>query len=63
MEDKFLSVADMVNLLQISLSKGYELIHSKGFPALRLGRRVIIPYEKLMIWVDENLGIENERWL
>lgn len=57
MDSGFLSVAGMAKLLNISLSKAYQLIHSTGFPALRLGRRVIIPVDGLMHWVKENLGL------
>lgn len=30
-----------------------ELIHQKGFPAIRVGRRWIIPVDGLRRWMDE----------
>lgn len=59
-DKKFLSVSEMAELMNISLSGAYQLIHRPEFPALRVGRRVIIPYDRLMIWVDENLGINQD---
>lgn len=60
MDSKFMSVPEMADLMNISLSKAYALIHRPGFPALRLGRRVIIPYDRLMLWVEENLGLNQD---
>ncbi len=58
MECKFMSVEEMAAMLGISLSSAYQMVHCNNFPALRIGRRVIIPYDKLLLWVDENLGLD-----
>lgn len=57
MENKFLSVEELVAYFKISRSKVYELVHTDGFPTLRLGRRILIPVDKLMDWVNENISI------
>ena len=36
--------------------KGYELAHSKGFPAMRLGRKLLIPRDRFLAWIDEQAG-------
>ena len=47
--------ADLIsNVLGISISSAYELMHEKGFPALRIGSRIVVPREKFIQWVDEN---------
>ena len=47
--------ADLIsNVLGISISSAYELMHEKGFPALRIGNRIVVPREKFIQWVDEN---------
>ena len=35
----------VAKLLGISPSSGYELMHAKGFPVLRIGNRMIVPKE------------------
>ena len=47
--------ADLISdVLEISISSAYELMHEKGFPALRIGNRIVVPREKFIQWVDEN---------
>ena len=40
----------------ISLSSAYELMHEEGFPALRIGNRIVVPKEKFCRWVDRQTG-------
>ena len=47
--------ADLISdVLGISISSAYELMHEKGFPALRIGNRIVVPREKFIQWVEEN---------
>lgn len=47
--------ADLISdVLGISISSAYELMHEKGFPALRIGNRIVVLREKFIQWVDEN---------
>ena len=41
------------DVLGISISSAYELMHEKGFPSLQIGNRLIVPKEKFMKWIDE----------
>ena len=52
----FLNAKTVAKLLGISPSSGYELMHEKGFPVLRIGNRMIVPKEKFRKWVEENTG-------
>ena len=52
----FLNAETVAKLLGISPSSGYELMHEKGFPVLRIGNRMVVPKEKLRKWVEENTG-------
>ncbi len=52
----FLNAETVAKLLGISPSSGYELMHEKGFPVLRIGNRMIVPKEKFRKWVEENTG-------
>ena len=42
----FLNAEMAAKLLGISLSSAYELMHEEGFPALRIGNRIVVPKEK-----------------
>lgn len=45
---------DMVcNIMGISRSKAYELSHSQTFPVIRVGRRIAIPRDNFLRWLDE----------
>lgn len=48
-----LSVPEMAAAMGISRAGAYELARSEGFPALRIGTRIVIPKDKLQEWVDK----------
>ena len=50
-----LSVSEMAAALGISRAGAYELARSEGFPALRIGNRIVIPKDKLQEWVDKQI--------
>ena len=52
----FLNAQTVAKVLGVSPSSGYELIHEKGFPALRIGSRIVVPKEKFIAWVEANTG-------
>ena len=52
----FLNAATTANLLGISISGMYELMHEKGFPVLKTGTRLVVPREKFREWVEQNVG-------
>ena len=52
----FLNVETVAKLLGVSPSTGYELMHEKGFPVLRIGSRMVVPKEKFRAWVEANVG-------
>lgn len=52
----FLNAETTANLLGISISGMYELMHEKGFPVLKIGTRLVVPREKFREWVEQNVG-------
>ena len=52
----FLNADTVVKTLGVSPASGYELLHEKGFPSLRIGNRIVVPKEQLIRWVDEHTG-------
>ena len=49
-----LSVPDLTEALGISRAGAYELVKRKDFPALHLGKRVLVPKEELIAWINDN---------
>lgn len=52
----FLNAAIVAEVLGVSPSSGYELMHEDGFPTLRIGNRMVVPKEKFIQWVERNTG-------
>ena len=50
-----LSGPEMAAALGISRAGAYELARSEGFPALRIGTRIVVPKDKLQEWVDKQI--------
>ena len=47
-----LSVPEVAGVLGISRAGAYALVKEKGFPALKIGSRVLVPRDKLIAWID-----------
>ena len=52
----FLNANTVAQTLGVSISSAYELMHEKGFPALRIGSRMVVPKEKFCQWVETQIG-------
>ena len=51
-----LSVPEKAAALGISRAGAYELARSEGFPALRIGTRIVIPKDELRELIKRNMG-------
>lgn len=49
-----LTVVQVAAVLGISRAGAYELVHSEGFPALKIGSRIVVPKDRLREWIDAN---------
>lgn len=55
--------ADQVSqALGISRAGAYQLMHTKGFPTLKIGKRMVVAKEKLLVWIEKNTGVNQEAW-
>ena len=43
-------------VLGISRAGAYNLMRFEGFPTLFIGKRMIVPKDKLIDWMDEHVG-------
>ena len=47
-----LSVEDVASYLGISRVGAYNLCHAQGFPSMRIGKRILIPRDRFLEWLD-----------
>ena len=52
--DELPLMLNVVQVLGIFRAGAYELVHSEGFPALKIGSRIVVPKDKLREWIDAN---------
>lgn len=52
----FLNANLVAQVLGVSPSTAYELMHEPGFPVLRVGSRMVVPKEKFAQWADAQSG-------
>ena len=50
-----LSAEDVAQVLGISRANAYPLMHSKGFPTIKIGKRMTVPKDKLIEWIDKQM--------
>ena len=50
----FLNARMVSQVLGESPSSGYELMHEKDFPVLKIGSRMVVHKEKFIQWVDRH---------
>lgn len=55
----FLNAELVAQVLGISQAGAYDLLHSEGFPVLKIGTRMVVPKEKFCQWVEEQTGAES----
>ena len=48
----FLNAKTMAQVLGVSISSAYELLHEPGFPVVKVGSRMVVPKEKFVAWVS-----------
>ena len=47
-----LGADDLATALGISRANAYALMHKRGFPTLRIGKRMVVHKDKLIAWID-----------
>lgn len=51
-----LLVPDVAKVLGISRAGAYDLAHSRAFPSMKVGNRIIIPKDKFLLWIEKRCG-------
>ena len=49
----FLDAKTVAQVLGVSPSSGYELMHQQDFPVLKIGKRILVPKKRFTQWVEQ----------
>ena len=52
----FLNAELVSQVLGVSVSSAYELMHEEAFPSVRVGSRFVVPKDKFRQWVEQQTG-------
>ncbi len=52
-----LTAPEVGEVLGISRAGAYELVRSEGFPRMIIGKRILVPRDKFLAWIDEQLEV------
>jgi len=55
-----ISVPEAASVLGISRAGAYDLARSRGFPAINIGSRIVIPKEQFIRWIEKKLAERGE---
>lgn len=51
-----LSAEQVAQVLGISRAGAYTLMHSKDFPTIQIGKRMVVPKDKLLAWMEKQIA-------
>ena len=51
-----LNANQLAAALGISRAGAYQLLNTATFPTLRIGKRLLVPKDKLIEWIEQNTG-------
>ena len=51
-----LGADEVAQVLGISRANAYNLMRSKNFPTLKIGKRMTVPKQKLLEWIDAQMS-------
>lgn len=50
-----LSAENIAHYLGISRSSAYNLCHTNGFPCIRIQKRIVVPRDLFLSWIEKQL--------
>ena len=56
-----LNALDVAEVLGISRAAAYELVRSKGFPHMNIGKRILIPKDAFLEWIREQTEVNDRK--
>ena len=50
-----LNAEDVQAVMNISRAGAYQLMHREDFPVILIGKRMVVPRDKFLEWVEKNV--------
>ena len=50
-----LNADEVAEVLGISRANAYSLMHNSSFPTLKIGKRLMVPRDRLTEWIDRQI--------
>lgn len=47
-----LCAEEVAQVLGISRANAYTLMHTRGFPTIKIGKRMVVAKDKLIAWIE-----------
>ena len=57
-----LGVKELKTFLGISRAGAYQLLHREDFPTLHVASRLLVPKDKLLEWIEQNINRVDRRY-
>lgn len=54
------TMKDLMKIFNCGKNYAYSLVKIKGFPTIKIGKKIYIPKDNLQKWISENLNTEIE---
>ena len=51
-----LTAEQIASILSISRTAAYKLMHTKGFPTIKFGYRMVVHRDRFLNWIDVHMG-------
>ena len=51
-----LTAEQIASILSISRTAAYKLMHTKGFPTIKFGYRMVVHRDRFLDWLDVHMG-------
>ena len=58
MSNLTMTVSDVQHAMNIGRNTAYDLVNRADFPKIRMGRKIIIPRDAFLRWLDQQTGTE-----
>lgn len=53
-----LNAEDIQTVMNISRAGAYQLMHREDFPVIMIGKRMVVPRDKFLEWVQQSTKVE-----
>ena len=54
--EQLYTISDIQRILHVGKNTAYKLVKLQGFPAIQIGKKILIPQKSLEKWILDNCG-------